>query len=103
MKQVATGRFRLHGLAQEPHLRLSQAFASLVAIAAWAGANQVDPDMLAAPVARNDMIHGKVVRLPATVLAGVVISPKDLPAAETNARNGAPDHVLQPDDRRSWP
>lgn len=49
-------------------------------IAGYAGANHILPDVLTTPVSGNDMVQGKLMSLPATILAGILVAVENLKA-----------------------
>ena len=60
--------------------QLRWCFTCLAPVAGDAGADHILPDMLATPVAGDDMVKGKLMGLLATVLAGILVAVEDLKA-----------------------
>ena len=81
-------------------MRLLGRPAALAVVARLARRHEVLPRVAAAAVAREHVVEGEVVRLPAAVLAGVAVAAEDLAPGELDARPRPADVVLEPDDRR---
>src|SRR6188508_2291923 len=86
--------------AQQAHPRLIHEAAALAVIAVFARSHEVVPRVCAAAMPRNDVIERQVVRLDAAVLAGVLVANEDFASAQTDARTGTLDSVLESNDRR---
>ena len=69
-------------------------------VARRAGGDQVAPDVRAAAVTRQDMIDRQMHRLPAAILAGVIVPPENFPLREVRVGARRMDHFLKLDDRR---
>lgn len=66
------------GLSAQFHVHLVQPAAALFVVAAGAGRHQIFPNMGPAQATGDHMIDGWVLRSLTTVLAGIVVPPKDL-------------------------
>ena len=93
------GRVRL---VLEQHTGLFRGKVALFGVATSAGGGQVVPAGFAPPAARNDVVNGEVAAHPATVLAGVVVAPKDIAPAKRKPPSWAAHHAFYPDNTRYW-
>src|SRR5690606_13773985 len=85
-------------LAPEVHARLLGRAVALARVARLAAGHDVLPRGGPAAAARHDVVEGQVVRVPAAVLADVVVAPEDVLAVEGDAlAEGRPHEALQPD------
>jgi hypothetical protein len=98
---VIAGDVRGGRLPQGLHPYFLRKAARLAAVAGHAGADHILPLVLAAPVAWDNMVNGQLMRLPATVLAGIAVSDEHLPPGELALRSRALDEVDEADDRRA--
>jgi hypothetical protein len=64
-------------------------------VAVLAGSDQVVPVVLAASIARDDVVEGELSRAMAAVLAGVVVTEEDIAATEASAGVRSSDYVDQ--------
>lgn len=87
------------GHADELHIGFFGRPARFAPVAVHARADDVFPGMLAAPVARYDVVEGEVAALLAAVLAGVLVPVVNLVAGHFSIAPGAFDHLVQTDDR----
>jgi len=104
--QVATKKIvscspGLIGASQQAHMSLLKRLTSFLAVAGWAGAHQVLPAVFSPTVAGHDMVHRQLPRFPTTILADIVVPPKDLPTVQFHPRTRPPDHVAQSNHRRA--
>jgi hypothetical protein len=65
----------------------------LAVVAVLAGSDDVIPVVLAAAIAREDVVKGEVTRAASAVLAGVAVTQEDIAAAEASARLRSSDNV----------
>jgi hypothetical protein len=73
--------------------------AALAVIAVWARRDHVRPHMFAAHMTWHYVIDRQpAVALP-TILAGIIITPKDFPARQFDVRARSMNLTLEPDDR----
>jgi len=85
-------------LADEFHAGLLGSSAGLTAVTGHTGTDHIFPGMLSAPVARDDVVEGKLACFPAAILAGIVVTPKYLKPAQLPPQpEGTFDHGRQPD------
>ena len=99
-EQVIAVRLRLERKTTKVHVRLGQRFSAFTMVAGATGAHQVLPGVLSTTMSRNDVVERQIAGLHSAVLAGVVITNKDLAASEPNARARTLDEINQTDDRR---
>jgi len=78
---------------------LLEGSATLSTVAGRAGAHQVLPLVAAPMVAWDNVIHRQVLGLPATILAGVIITSEDLFLGEFHPGARPFDHIHQLDHR----
>ena len=71
------------GLPDQLHVRLFQHMTPIAPVARWAGRHQIRPTMFAAPVAGDDVVYRQLVRFPAAILAGIIITPQDFTALKS--------------------
>ena len=69
--------------------------ATFAVIAARAGGHYIGPDMFPAQVFWQHMVHRQIAGVASTVLAGEVVTAKDLPAGQFDLQARAMDHLLQ--------
>jgi hypothetical protein len=81
---------------QQVHVDFFQAATAFAVIAARARSHNVVPHVLAALVARLDMIDCKAAVAPAAVLAGIIIPAEDLPAGQFDPGTGPMDLLFKP-------
>ena len=92
-------RRRFLGCTQEVHVRLFHFSAPFAVVAVRARRDDIGPQVLAAHMTRDHVIHCQpAIALPA-VLAGIIITPEDLPAGQFDVGTRPVDLTLQPDDR----
>ncbi len=78
---------------------LIQVAAAFPVITGRTGGNNICPDMLPTLMAGFDMIDRQAAILPPTILAGIIVTPEDLPTGQLDPWTGTVDLLLQPDDR----
>lgn len=66
-------------------------------VAGDTGADQVLPGVLSTQVPRNDVVQGKLAGLFAAVLAGKLVTVKNLKTCQLGLQTGSPDHMGEPD------
>jgi len=80
---------------------LPQLAAAFAVVTARAGGHNIGPDMFSSQVFWENMVHRQIAGVTPTVLAGVTIPAKHLPAGQLDLQARTVDHLIQPDDR--WP
>jgi hypothetical protein len=75
---------------------------SLTMVAAWARRHDIGPGVLPAEVPWNDVIHGQPTVAFATILAGIIITAKDLSSGQFYVWTRSMNLGLQSYDGRSW-
>ena len=100
-EEVRAGGAGLVGASQQLHVGLLQGTAAFFAVAVRAGTHQILPLVLSPVVTWDNVIHGQVPGLTATVLASVAIPPEDLSLGELHPGARPPDHIAQLDYRRA--
>ncbi len=89
------------GMMQQEHMRLFHSAASLAMIAVRARRHHVRPQMLAAQVTRQHMVHRQPAVVSAAILAGIIIAPENLPARQFHMRARSAHLQLEPDHGRA--
>ena len=100
-KNVYGTRRRFLWNAHQLHVRLLHPAAALTVIAMGAGCHNVRPDMLAPHMAGCDVIHRQAALALAAILAGIIITAKDLAACQLDVGARPMNLNLQPDDGRT--
>jgi hypothetical protein len=86
-------------LTDELHVCFLRGATGLAVVAVLAGGYHVVPGVLAAPIAREDVVQGEVSRLASAVLAGVAVAQEDVAAAEASAGARSSDYVDEANNR----
>ena len=89
--------WRLFRDAQQFHMHFFHFAPALAMIAMGAGSHNVRPDVLAAHVSWSYVVHRKAALTFSTVLAGIIVSAKDLTASQLDVGAWPMNLVLQPD------
>jgi hypothetical protein len=97
-EKVAAGRGA--GLAHQLHVGFLGGASGLMPVAGDTGADDVFPGVLAAAVARHDVVEGQLAALHAAVLAGVPVPVEYLVTGHFPLAVRALDHTRQADDGR---
>ena len=100
-EECARGWAWLGGLVPQRHACLDECLTPFAAIACGARADDIFPHVLAAAIARNDVINRKMVRLCAAVLAGEIVATKDGAARQFDAWTRSLDLVREANHRRA--
>jgi len=96
-KQVGRRAGRVFRRSQGIHAGLFRRHAAFEMVAARTGCDEIVPVRFAAQVARDNVVDRQVVRLPAAVLAGVIIPAEDLLASQFDDGARPFDHLSQAD------
>ena len=70
-------------------------------VAGRAGRHNIGPDMFSAHVFGKNMVHGQLADVTPAVLAGEVITAKNLPAGQLDLQAWTVNHLIQANNR--WP
>ena len=100
-KNIISVDRRLLWNMEQVHVDFPQLAAALAMVAGRTGGNYIGPDMLSTQVFGQDMVHRQFTSVTPAVLAGVVITAKDLPAGQLDLQAWTVDHLIQADD--GWP
>jgi hypothetical protein len=76
------------------HSGLARGSARLMTVTGYTGANHIFPGMFAAPVPRENMVQSKLPGFPTTILAGILVTVKNLKAGQLPLRSRTPNHVI---------
>jgi hypothetical protein len=87
------------GRADKLHVGFSGGLAGFLPIAVGAGADDVFPGVLAAPIAGYDVVEGEVAAFLSAVLAGVFVPIEYLVAGHLSATSRSPDKLGETDNR----
>ena len=97
-EDVKRARRWLFRNAQELHVNFFHPAPTLPVVAMGAGSDDICPDMLTAHVPWHDMVYGQTAFALPAVLAGIIVSAKNLPAGQLDVWTRPVNLVLQPDD-----
>jgi hypothetical protein len=86
---------------QESHTCLFYLSAAFAVITGRAGSYDITPNMGTTHMPGNYMVDGEVWHLPAAILTGEPIPPKDFPSGQPDSWSGAANHFMKPDHGRS--
>lgn len=86
-------------VVQQRHASLTQLPAAFTVVAGRTGRYHIGPYVLSSKVARDDVIDGQVMGFLAAVLAGEIVTPKDLTAAKSHPAARSVHHLPQADNR----
>ena len=99
-EHVSRAHGRFLGDMEQPHAGFFRTATTLVMVAVRAGRDHVRPDVQATLIPGNNVVNGQTRVATTAVLAGEVVSSKDLAAGKLHVRAWASYLLLKPNDRR---
>jgi len=101
-KDISSIRWRLLGNMHQFHMDFFCLATTFAVIAAWAGGDNIGPNVLTAHMTRDHVIHSQTPFMFATVLAGIIVTAKNFAASQLDVWARPMNLRLQPNDRRTW-
>jgi len=100
-KDVRGIRRRFLWDVHKAHVRFFHFSSAFMVIAGGAGRHHVCPDMLAAEMPRENVIHRQIAVAPAAILTGIIVTAEYFAARQLDAGPRPMDLAFQADDRRA--